>query len=58
MDGYDLWVCKMGDVDTARRLFDMATVKDRGIWGAMISGYVQNNCFKEGASHVSFDAAD
>lgn len=39
---------KMGDVDTARRLFDMATVKDRGIWGAMISGYVQNNCFKEG----------
>ncbi|TYI36220.1 hypothetical protein ES332_A03G127300v1 [Gossypium tomentosum] len=39
---------QMGDIDTARLLFDEAPVKDRGIWGAMISGYVKNNCFKEG----------
>ncbi|XP_022776782.1 putative pentatricopeptide repeat-containing protein At5g40405 isoform X2 [Durio zibethinus] len=39
---------QMGDIDTARLLFDEAPVKDRGIWGAVISGYVKNNCFKEG----------
>lgn len=39
---------KRGEVEVARELFDESPVKDRGIWGAMISGYVQNNCFKEG----------
>ncbi|CAI9096494.1 OLC1v1032656C1 [Oldenlandia corymbosa var. corymbosa] len=39
---------KKGDVFTARLIFDEAPLKDRGIWGAMMSGYVQNNCFKEG----------
>ncbi|KAG8366422.1 hypothetical protein BUALT_Bualt17G0078000 [Buddleja alternifolia] len=39
---------KIGDIYLARLNFDEAPVKDRGIWGAMISGYVQNNCFKEG----------
>ncbi|KAJ4827862.1 hypothetical protein Tsubulata_020347 [Turnera subulata] len=38
---------KVGDVGTARLLFDQAPVKDIGVWGAMISGYVQNDCFKE-----------
>ncbi|KAF9626517.1 hypothetical protein IFM89_034451 [Coptis chinensis] len=39
---------KKGDVETSCLYFDNAPVKDRGIWGSMISGYVQNNCFKEG----------
>lgn len=39
---------KQGDIDAARLFFDEAPAKDRGIWGSMISGYVQNNCFKEG----------
>ncbi|XP_027096971.1 pentatricopeptide repeat-containing protein At5g66520-like [Coffea arabica] len=39
---------KKGDVYGARLVFDEAELKDRGIWGAMLSGYVQNNCFKEG----------
>ncbi|TKY69604.1 putative pentatricopeptide repeat-containing protein [Spatholobus suberectus] len=42
------WCTVVGDVDSARLFFDEAPEKDRGIWGAMISGYVQNNCFKEG----------
>lgn len=39
-----------GHVDTAKLLFDEAPTseKDVGVWGSMISGYVQNNCFKEG----------
>ncbi|KAL9679085.1 hypothetical protein QQ045_016939 [Rhodiola kirilowii] len=39
-----------GDVHSARMLFDEAPerVKDTGLWGSMISCYVQNNCFKEG----------
>ncbi|XVE85774.1 hypothetical protein DITRI_Ditri17bG0118000 [Diplodiscus trichospermus] len=45
---YDFWVWQMGDIDNARLLFDEAPVKDRGIWAAMIFGYVKNNCFKEG----------
>ncbi|KAI3887163.1 hypothetical protein MKX03_031928 [Papaver bracteatum] len=40
---------KRGDVDSARLLFDEAPFKEhRGIWGCMISSYMQNNCFKEG----------
>ncbi|XP_030493978.2 pentatricopeptide repeat-containing protein At2g20540 [Cannabis sativa] len=39
---------KVGEVDNARLFFDVAPVRDKGIWGAMISGYVQNACFKEG----------
>ncbi|XP_051145873.1 pentatricopeptide repeat-containing protein At2g20540-like [Andrographis paniculata] len=39
---------KIGDVWSARLAFDRIEDKDRGIWGAMISVYVQNNCFKEG----------
>ncbi|XP_057949030.1 pentatricopeptide repeat-containing protein At2g20540-like [Malania oleifera] len=41
---------KQGNVDAAKLLFDEAPppVKDVGLWGSMISGYVQNNCFKEG----------
>ncbi|KDP41276.1 hypothetical protein JCGZ_15683 [Jatropha curcas] len=38
---------KVGDIESARLSFDRASDKDIGIWGAMISGYVQNNCFKE-----------
>eukprot|EP00257_Ricinus_communis_P023836 XP_015583937.1 pentatricopeptide repeat-containing protein At2g20540 [Ricinus communis] len=38
---------KVGDIESARLFFDGAPRKDRGICGAMISGYVQNNCFKE-----------
>ncbi|KAI9105097.1 hypothetical protein K1719_022813 [Acacia pycnantha] len=38
---------KVGDVDTMI-FFDESSEKDKGIWGAMISGYVKNNCFKEG----------
>lgn len=38
---------KAGDINMARLFFDEAPMKDRGIWGAIISGYVQNNCFKE-----------
>ncbi|XP_078430723.1 pentatricopeptide repeat-containing protein At5g06540-like [Wolffia australiana] len=38
-----------GDVVGARELFDRAPRgRDCGVWGAMVSGYVQNNCFKEG----------
>ncbi|KAI9073031.1 hypothetical protein K1719_045010 [Acacia pycnantha] len=32
--------------DVAR--LDLSFYSDKGIWGAMISGYVKNNCFKEG----------
>uniref|UniRef100_A0A7N0U299 Uncharacterized protein n=1 Tax=Kalanchoe fedtschenkoi TaxID=63787 RepID=A0A7N0U299_KALFE len=41
---------KQGDVHSARMFFDEAPgrVKDRALWGSMISGYVWNNCFKEG----------
>lgn len=39
---------KREDVCKARLIFDEALVKDIRIWGAMISCYVQNNCFKEG----------
>ncbi|KAI5678943.1 hypothetical protein M9H77_09893 [Catharanthus roseus] len=39
---------KREDVCTARLIFDEVPVKDRGIWGAMISCYVQNNCFEDG----------
>ncbi|KAK4373248.1 hypothetical protein RND71_008632 [Anisodus tanguticus] len=39
---------KRGDVYEARLIFDECLVKDRGVWGCMISCYVQNNCFKEG----------
>ncbi|KAG5608111.1 hypothetical protein H5410_019392 [Solanum commersonii] len=39
---------KTGDVYEARLIFDECLVKDRGVWGCMISCYVQNNCFKEG----------
>ncbi|KAL8518562.1 hypothetical protein ACS0TY_009791 [Phlomoides rotata] len=48
---YTVLICgyaKKGDVYSARLVFDEAPFKDRGVWGAMISGYVQNNCFKEG----------
>ncbi|XP_050237679.1 pentatricopeptide repeat-containing protein At2g20540-like [Mercurialis annua] len=38
---------KVGDVESARLFFDRALRKDRGVWGAMISGYLHNNCFKE-----------
>lgn len=38
---------KVGDVDSAKLFFDEAPEKDKGIWGAMVSGYVQNSCFKE-----------
>ncbi|KAI3897372.1 hypothetical protein MKX03_021967 [Papaver bracteatum] len=37
-----------GDVDSARLMFDEAPFKDRGIWGCMISSFVQNKCFKKG----------
>ncbi|CAI9775213.1 unnamed protein product [Fraxinus pennsylvanica] len=39
---------KIGDVYTTRLVFDEVPLKDRGILGAMILGYVQSNCFKEG----------
>ncbi|KAK9106861.1 hypothetical protein Syun_022872 [Stephania yunnanensis] len=39
---------KQCDIDNAYLLFDAAPVKDKVVWGAIISGYVQNNCFKEG----------
>ncbi|CAN4075591.1 unnamed protein product [Withania somnifera] len=39
---------KRGDVYEARLIFEECSVKDRGVWGSMISCYVQNNCFKEG----------
>ncbi|KAI3960491.1 hypothetical protein MKW98_002990, partial [Papaver atlanticum] len=29
-------------------LFVIPPFKDRGIWGCMISSYVQNNCLSEG----------
>ncbi|CAI9768358.1 unnamed protein product [Fraxinus pennsylvanica] len=38
---------KIWDVYTAILVFDEPPLKDRGSWGAMISRYVQNNCFKE-----------
>ncbi|CAI9772363.1 unnamed protein product [Fraxinus pennsylvanica] len=46
--GFDFGYAKIGNVYTTRLVFDEVPLKDRGIWGAMISGYVQNNCFKEG----------
>lgn len=39
---------KRGEVYEARLIFEECLVKDRGVWGSMISCYVQNNCFKEG----------
>ncbi|KAF5733318.1 hypothetical protein HS088_TW17G00860 [Tripterygium wilfordii] len=35
-------------VMSTMQFFDVAPVKDRGIWGAIVSGYVPNNCLKEG----------
>ncbi|GKU99654.1 hypothetical protein SLEP1_g12466 [Rubroshorea leprosula] len=47
INAYSLMLFNVSDVDAARSLFDEASVKDRGIWGAMISGYTKNSCFKE-----------
>ncbi|KAH7651506.1 TPR-like protein [Dioscorea alata] len=33
--------CKMGDFETARRVFDRMSVRDVVLWNAMISGYSQ-----------------
>ena len=39
---------KEGEIEIARGLFDRCSLlRDHGIWGSVISGYVQNNCFKE-----------
>ncbi|KAI3891333.1 hypothetical protein MKX03_008284 [Papaver bracteatum] len=43
----------MGDVESSRLIFDEAPFKDKGIWGCMISSYVQNNCLKEGLKMFS-----
>ncbi|GLU09517.1 hypothetical protein SLE2022_263750 [Rubroshorea leprosula] len=47
INAYSLMLFNVSDVDAARSLFDEAPMKDRGIWGAMISGYTKNSCFKE-----------
>lgn len=53
MDCHDFWVCK--GVDKARLFFDEAPVRDRGIWGAMISGYAKQ-LFQGRPLYVPVDA--
>ncbi|KAI3886156.1 hypothetical protein MKW92_051762 [Papaver armeniacum] len=40
--------CKIGDVESARRVFDRMPTRNLISWNAMISGYVHNGFFFEG----------
>ncbi|MCL7031707.1 hypothetical protein MKW94_002896 [Papaver nudicaule] len=40
--------CKLGDVESARRVFDRMPTRNLVSWNAMISGYVQNGLVFEG----------
>lgn len=38
---------KCGDVDLARKVFDMMQGRDDVLWGTMMAGYASNGCFLE-----------
>ncbi|KAJ4844659.1 hypothetical protein Tsubulata_024216 [Turnera subulata] len=53
-----LMYAEFGFINFARQVFDRCTEKNAEIWNTMISGYVQNECFLEAASHLqSFQLA-
>ncbi|KAF6172709.1 hypothetical protein GIB67_020371 [Kingdonia uniflora] len=39
---------KLGDIDSARVVFEVARERDIEVWNTMIGGYVQNDCYAEG----------
>ncbi|KAF6168901.1 hypothetical protein GIB67_038398 [Kingdonia uniflora] len=39
---------ELGDIDSARVVFEVARERDIEVWNTMIGGYVQNDCYAEG----------